>query len=187
MKKKTKLQLEALIEEGKSFSFNNNKKKVLNFARTEYYFKSEVTSEFNSWITKTEHFITSNYDETSGPVTNLKEVDKQLFNGTFQETFTKELNKVNGVLQSCKSITPNKKILKRELFDLLTNKLFYSIFIPSCTIVASVSFLMGTNNGKEINYSKDKEISDLQDSIRKIKNKETKNFKSRIEKFINKP
>ena len=160
MKKiKNDLIVSELIEEGNKYNFENNKY----YAHGDVF--SQATTEFLSWVSKVDNYISSNYDETSGPYKMLISVNKSKFNGYYQSEFEAELTKLKGAIKSCENLKPNKIKPSDKITDLIKNPLFWAILV--CVIGAS--YKLGFDNGNTKYENQKIELSEnnkvLRDSI----------------------
>ncbi len=135
--KKNKTFINELIEEGNKFSFENNKK----YNSNQHY--SKATPEFLAWVSKVEDYISSNFDESSGPYKMLNSVQKIKFSGYYQSEFETEFNKLKGAINSCLSLNPNKKHQENQILSLIKNPLFWTVIV----ILMSASYKLGHDNG----------------------------------------
>jgi hypothetical protein len=121
--KKNKTFIKELIEEGNKFSFENNKK----YSANQHY--SKATPEFLAWVSKVEDYISSNFDESSGPYKMLNSVQKIKFSGYYQSEFETEFNKLKGAINSFLSLNPNKKQQENQILSLIKNPLFWTAIV----------------------------------------------------------
>lgn len=155
--------LDALIERGVGFNFENNSRQA------ERGVFSKVSDEFLAWVAGVEHFLILNYDKESGPFKLFETLDRNSFSGDTQSSFEKQLQILRGVLLSCKDIAPNKK--KRQTDNLILSLIKNPIFWTATAILIGGAFTLGfylgnakfDNNLIELSHDK---IA-LQDSIRK--------------------
>ncbi|WP_343658839.1 hypothetical protein [Chryseobacterium sp.] len=126
-----------MIIEGNKYNFENNSYS----AYGEVYSRS--TTDFLSWISKVENYITSNYNESSGPYRMLISVNKKKFNGYYDYEFEPELTKLKGAIKSCENLPPNKLKSSNQIIELLKSPLFWTILV----FVGGTSYKLGFDNG----------------------------------------
>ena len=135
-KTKNDLIVSALIDEGNKYDFDNNK----------YYAYGEVfsraTTEFLSWVSKVEDFISSNYSESSGPYKMLQSVNKAKFSGYYKYEFDAELTKLKGAIKSCENLKPNRITTGDKIIELIKNPFFWTVLV----IGISASYKLGFDN-----------------------------------------
>ncbi len=138
MIKKKRKNIEKLIQEGNTFSFENNSKKsssggVFSFA----------SADFLAWLSKVESLIYKYYDKNSGPVKMIESVNKRHFKGSYAEDFEAEVVKIQGAIISCKDLKPDTE---KHIINLLKKPLFWTVFIA----IVGGSYKLG----RDIGYTK---------------------------------
>lgn len=154
--------LEALIEQGKQFNFENN-----SYINSGIVY-SRASGEFLAWVAGIEHFVYKNYDVDSGPVKLFNTLDKSKFSGHYQSVFEKQLNILLGVLISCKNIQPTIQKRKEDnpILSLVKSPLFWTVLV----VAIGASFTLGFNFGN-VKFDKDlielvQTKKDLEDSVK---------------------
>lgn len=129
--------VEDLINEGNSYSFENNKK----YSHGECY--SQATPEFMSWVSKVDDYISCNYNEKSGPVKLLNSLDRRKFTGYYKNEFETESTKVKAAIDSCRHLMPN--IIKSDnyILALTKNPAFWTVLV----VVIGGAYKFGYDNG----------------------------------------
>lgn len=148
MKKKLKEKLDNLIVEGKNISFTNNS------YSSQHGTFSRASNELLSWVSKVEDFVSSNYDEKSGPYKLFETFDRNKLTGHYQREFEEHITKLNAVLKSCEAIEPNKKNTSKSenvIISLITNYLFWTVLV----VAVGASYKLGYDNGN-VKFEKDK-------------------------------
>lgn len=163
--------IDNLIRKGQSFSFENNSYRVSHGVYT------RASSDLLSWITMIEDFVLNNYGENSAPYKLYQRFDRKKLSGYEKNDFDEEIEKLFGVLKSCKSISPNKKKSKDDnpIISLLKNPIFWTVII----VVMGGAFTLGNYFGstkfdkEKIDYEREnvslrKSIDSLQIKFNKI-------------------
>jgi hypothetical protein len=160
-------KLEALIEQGSGFSFENNSY----YSQYDNIRYSKASSEFLAWVAGVEHFVIQNYDDDSGPVKLFMTLDRRKISGDYQSAFEKQLHILRGVLISCKGIPPSKRKKQEtsQILNLVNNHLFWTATLILTGGAFTLGMYFGINkfDSNLIELSQDKKS--LQDSL-KIKN-----------------
>lgn len=143
MIKKKRKNIEKLIQEGNTFSFENNSKKfssggVFSFA----------SADFLAWLSKVESLIYKYYDKNSGPVKMIESVNKRHFNGFYAKDFEAEVVKIQGAIMSCKDLNPSFK-------NFVTNKIILSVLGTVFLTLIGGAYKFGRDSGY-IKFEKEK-------------------------------
>ena len=145
--------IDDLIRKGQSFSFENNSYRVSHGVYT------RASSDFLSWIAIIEDFVLNNYGEDSAPYKLYQRFDRKKLSGYEKNDFDEEIEKLFGVLISCKSILPIKKKGKDDnpIISLLKNPMFWTVIV----VLMGGAFTLGIYFGstkfdkEKINYERE--------------------------------
>lgn len=151
--------LDDLIQEGKTYTFNNNS---VTHSHGTY---GSPSVNMQSWVVKVEHFILENYEENSGPANLFKTFDRSKLKGNTQYDFEKQHTILMAVLDSCKHIPPKNQTKKNEndpILSLLTNKLFWGTIL----VLVSGAFTLGYYFGNSKFDSRLIELTDNNKTLR---------------------
>ncbi|MDM1405712.1 hypothetical protein HX039_16660, partial [Myroides marinus] len=96
-------------------------------------------------------------------------VDRSKFSGNYKGSFEKELSKLQGAIESCENLEPNRVGFKNEILILLSSYLFWSVLVVGATLVATIAYNFGESKGLEKKYDQDKQFGQLKDSLKIVK------------------
>ena len=170
--KKTKLdQLSKIIEEGKSYTFENNRE-YSSYSSTYY---SKASDELMAWVSKVENFINLNYSNESGPHKMMLSVKKEKLTDRYESEFNTEITKIKGAIKSCLEIEPNKRNVEHQIISLLINPYFWT----SLVVISGAAYKFGHDNGSsriyESNYFLNKQVDSLKTINQKLVKQINKN------------
>lgn len=174
MNKQKKETVKRLIEEGQTFTFENNRKRS-SYDGTYY---SEATDDLMSWIAKVENFISSNFNKNSGPSKMMESVDKKKFSGYYESEFKTELTKVKGAIKSCIELQSNSETQFDGIISLLKNVYFWTALV----IISGGAYKLGYDNGNSKVYESTFELKnqiEQEKSEKKLLKKEVQNWKQK--------
>lgn len=95
-------QIEALIEEAKIHTFENN------CVEQTHGVYGSISSDFQAWCVKVEDLVDTHYGRESAPGKLISTLDLSQVDGYFESAFSKQQRIVLGTLIACKSIKPKK-------------------------------------------------------------------------------
>lgn len=178
MNKQKKETVSRLIEEGQTYTFENNRKRSSYDGN--YY--SEATDDLISWIAKVENFITTNFSKTSGPYKMMESVDKKKFSGYYEGEFRTELTKIKGAIKSCLDLQTNSDTKFDAIISLLKNIYFWTTLV----IISGGAYKLGYDNGHskvyETTYELNKKIEQRELENEQLK-KDVENWKQKYFKL----
>ena len=140
--------LEALINQGSIFNFQNN-----SYTYSHGTF-SKASDELLAWIANVEHYIIENYDENSGPFNLFKTFKRSQLSGNYQPEFDEQMTILRGSLIACKQIPAKKKVRLEDdnlIIGLIKNPVFWTVIV----VIMGGSFSFGSNFSSS-KFDKDK-------------------------------
>ncbi len=172
--------IDSLFEQGKKFSFENNSYII------DHVVYSKASDEFLAWVAGIEHYLIQNYDDDSGPVKLFKTLDKKQLSGFYKTSFERQMDILQGVVLSCKSIKPTKRNENDDnpILNLVKNPVFWktSVILIGGSFTLGLYFGIAKFDKNLIELTQDKRA--LQDSF-KMKDLLIRNIRKNSDSALN--
>jgi hypothetical protein len=129
-------RLDELIEQGKKFTFENNRQSLGG------YQYGKASDELLGWAASVEDFIRTTYGEENAAFKLYQSFERKKLTGHYQQDFESQLTILHGSLKACKNI-PIKKLIQKEddhqIIRLIKNPYFWTVML----VVIGGTFMLG--------------------------------------------